>query len=95
MTSKSAAPLGDDPSVYINEALCTGCGACVNSCPIDVFRCDPVTGKAIVVYPRDCCFCFLCQGDCPTGAVAVDHNAGNPRLPSIYDLMNIEIPDWN
>ena len=83
-----------DPAVTIDLDRCTGCGACVTACPVDVLRLDMSSGKAVVAYPRDCCFCLLCQDDCPTKAVAVDHNAGNPRQRSIYDTMGIPLPDW-
>ena len=36
------------------EALCDGCGVCVDSCPTDVLRMDAASGKAVVAYPRDC-----------------------------------------
>ena len=49
------------------------------------------TQKAFVAYPQDCCVCFLCQDDCPVGAIKVNHDSSNDRLISIYDLMNIKI----
>jgi NAD-dependent dihydropyrimidine dehydrogenase PreA subunit len=88
-------PTRTDPAVVIDLDKCTGCGACVNACPVDVLRLDTAGGgKAVVAYPRDCCFCILCQDDCPTGALMVDRNATNPRQRSIYDIMGIDLPDW-
>ena len=84
-----------EPAILIDLEKCTGCGACVTACPVDVLRLDmDHGGKAIVAWPRDCCFCILCQDDCPTGALTVDRNATNPRQRSIYDIMNVEMPDW-
>ncbi len=55
--------------VTIGERLCTGCGACVDSCPTDVIR--MAGGKARVTYPEDCQGCFLCEIDCPVDAIHV------------------------
>lgn len=56
----------------INEELCTGCGICVASCPMDVIRMDQVMGKAVVKYVKDCMVCFNCERDCPEeGAIYV------------------------
>ena len=77
--------------VQIDEALCTGCTKCLDSCPVDVIEMNIATQKAFVAYPQDCCVCFLCQDDCPVGAIKVNHDSSNDRLISIYDLMNIKI----
>jgi len=57
--------------VRIDEAVCTGCGACVDSCPTDVIRMDSGNKKAHVAYPDDCQVCFLCEFDCPVDAILV------------------------
>ncbi len=57
--------------IRIDQMVCTGCGACVESCPTDVIRMTPQTGKAEVAYPEDCQVCFLCEFDCPVDAVLV------------------------
>ena len=31
--------LGEDKKVYVNESLCTFCGACKNVCPVDEALC--------------------------------------------------------
>ena len=53
----------------IDERVCTGCGACVDSCPTDVIRMRE--GKACAVYAEDCQGCFLCEFDCPVEAIRV------------------------
>jgi len=53
----------------IDVRLCSGCGGCVDFCPMDVFRMDKETGKAFIKYIRDCQCCFLCERDCPEGAI--------------------------
>jgi NAD-dependent dihydropyrimidine dehydrogenase PreA subunit len=57
--------------VRIDEAVCTGCGACEDSCPTDVIRMDSQRKKPRVAYPEDCQVCFLCEFDCPVDAVFV------------------------
>ena len=80
--------------VQVDEAKCSGCGACVTACPVDVIRLDPVKAKAVIVHLDDCCVCFLCQDDCPTGAMKVNHDSSSPRLHSIYDILNVEMKDF-
>lgn len=77
-------------SVTIVTELCTGCGGCYQSCPTDVFdhRAD---GIAYVRYPQDCHVCFLCQDDCPVGAIKIDYKIKNNRVQSIYDILDISI----
>jgi len=55
----------------INHELCNGCGICVNCCPADVIRLDPLIKKAIIQYPEDCVVCCWCIAECPQGAVFV------------------------
>jgi NAD-dependent dihydropyrimidine dehydrogenase PreA subunit len=76
--------------VILQSEICTGCGACLQSCPTDVFA-RSADGKVIVRYPQDCHVCFLCQDDCPVGAIRVDYKTKNARTYSIYDLLGISI----
>ena len=55
----------------INEELCTGCGICVEDCPMDVIRMDEAKGKACIHYPGDCMVCYLCEMGCPEDAIEV------------------------
>lgn len=50
---------------------CIGCGACVISCPCDVFRLDEQAKKSVIAYPEDCQVCSMCTFYCPTGTIAV------------------------
>ena len=54
----------------IDTDLCTGCGECVLSCPMDVIRMDETKEKAVIVYPQDCMYCGLCI-DCPVKAITI------------------------
>ena len=55
----------------IDTKLCSGCGLCVEYCPMDVLRMDPETRKAFIKYIRDCQSCLLCEIECPVGAIKV------------------------
>ena len=60
----------------IDGNLCTGCGICVEQCPMDVLRLDASTAspRAVIMYLRDCQSCALCEEECPEGAVTVVPN---------------------
>ena len=55
----------------IDAELCTGCGFCVDDCPMDVLRMAPNGDIAAVVYPGDCIVCYQCEKYCPSGAVVL------------------------
>jgi len=50
---------------------CIACGTCMQTCPTDVIRQDPATGKAFIKYPEDCQICHLCMVYCPAEAITV------------------------
>lgn len=56
----------------VNEDVCLkGCTACVDFCPTDVLRINPTNGKAYIKYVSDCITCFICEIECPVGAIRV------------------------
>ena len=55
----------------IDVTKCTGCGTCVEACPLDVVRLQDDTRKAFIAYPDDCMTCFICELNCPVGAADV------------------------
>jgi ferredoxin len=68
-------PMTPNENVIFDEALCTGCNVCVDSCRSDVLVPNPQAGKPpIVLYPDECWFCGCCVGDCPVpGASRLEH----------------------
>jgi NAD-dependent dihydropyrimidine dehydrogenase PreA subunit len=55
----------------IDPELCTGCGICVENCPMDVIRMDEESQKAVIRYADDCMLCLFCERDCPVNAIYV------------------------
>jgi NAD-dependent dihydropyrimidine dehydrogenase PreA subunit len=52
----------------IDYAKCTNCGTCYDTCPMDVFI---KKEKVYIKYRKDCMSCYLCEMDCPAGAIYV------------------------
>ncbi len=64
------------PEVQIDQTRCTGCGLCVNFCPVEVFELVSLNGKrrpkmAQAAWPEKCWACDTCVGQCPTGAIRI------------------------
>lgn len=57
------------PIKTIDQFKCEGCGACDRACPDDVIR--MMNSKAQIVYPEDCCTCYLCYVVCPREAIEI------------------------
>ncbi|MHB8619429.1 MAG: 4Fe-4S dicluster domain-containing protein [Chloroflexota bacterium] len=55
--------------VNVSPLACTGCEACVTTCPTDVLRVDASRRVAYPAYPDDCQGCFVCVFDCPFEAI--------------------------
>lgn len=60
----------------INKELCSGCGYCIDGCPMDVFRMEE--GFPIIKYPLDCMVCFACELECPEHAIYVGPERAKP-----------------
>nr|WP_303371821.1 4Fe-4S binding protein [Methanobrevibacter sp.] len=65
----------DELYPYVNENMCIGCGACVeislndNAIELDRYIGPIVHGRAIDVNHDACVNCYLCEENCPTGAI--------------------------
>lgn len=66
----------------IDQELCSGCGICMTSCPVDVIRMDSETGKAAIRYPDDCMCCAYCELECPEQAIYVAPRKSAPLMVS-------------
>ena len=47
---------------------------------MDVLRMDPKTGQAAISYLQDCHTCYVCEEDCPQGAIYVAPEMGRPAI---------------
>jgi len=59
------------PVEIIDTDKCIGCGTCVATCPMDVFRMDEASGKSKITYQEDCQICHLCRIYCPVDAITI------------------------
>ena len=59
------------PVDAIDTSKCIGCGTCVATCPMDVFRMDEASGKSKIAYQEDCQICHLCRIYCPVDAITI------------------------
>jgi len=63
----------------ISNAECTGCGICVQACP--VFTLGMSAGKAVVEHGDWCIECGHCGAVCPVDAVVQKKTVVEPGLP--------------
>lgn len=52
----------------VDEANCTGCEACVDSCPTDAIS---MVNEKAKVDENECTDCGACVDACPTGAISL------------------------
>ncbi|HPC39174.1 MAG TPA: 4Fe-4S binding protein [Exilispira sp.] len=54
---------------FVNSSKCTGCGGCVDVCPVGAI--SLVDGKALV--DKDTCIdCAACTSECPSEAISME-----------------------
>jgi NAD-dependent dihydropyrimidine dehydrogenase PreA subunit len=64
----------------IDQSACTGCGACVETCPNGVLAISGDRGKAEVVQAYQCVvLCDKCARFCPSGAISFPDTAEMKR----------------
>jgi ferredoxin len=52
-------------TVKIDKEKCTGCGACVEICPVDAIKVDDIA----IVDEKECIDCGTCVEECPVDAI--------------------------
>lgn len=57
----------DDMAAKIDKKNCTGCGKCVEVCPVAAIKVE----KEKAVVGSDCVECGACVGECPSGAISI------------------------
>jgi len=62
----------------IDAALCTGCGTCLEICPMNAVEQE---GEAFRVIEKRCLGCGLCVNRCPSGAKALVEKPNVPEAP--------------
>ena len=66
--------LKDVTTLKLDEGKCTGCGACLEVCPHEVFI---MNSDRVHIRNRDACMeCGACSRNCPFGAVSVQSGVG-------------------
>ncbi len=55
-------------AVNINKETCIGCGACIDTCPVEALKMED--GKA-VVDAETCIDCGACVDSCPVEAITL------------------------
>lgn len=51
----------------VDPEICTGCGVCMEICPVDAIVMNNGIAKIIV---DKCRGCYACQNACPAGAIS-------------------------
>ncbi len=59
---------------------CIGCGTCVSTCPMDVFRMSENGRRSEIRYGEDCQVCRLCQVYCPVDAITITDGRAVPVM---------------
>ena len=58
-------------TVSVDLEKCTGCGTCIDTCPVGVFELQEIEGKekSIIIAEEECIVCRACEVSCPEAAI--------------------------
>ena len=61
------------PNVKVDPDKCTGCGTCIDTCPVEVFELVKTDNGEISkpVNIEQCIACMACEAQCPESAIEV------------------------
>ena len=57
--------------IEINFEKCTGCGTCIETCPVDVYKIDESKGKIKIIAINECIDCKACEVQCPEECIEI------------------------
>lgn len=66
-------------NVKIDEKKCTGCGICIEVCPVSAITVDRVAA----IEAAACTGCGACVDECPNGAIYIERSDERLPAPSI------------
>lgn len=52
----------------VDTALCTGCGACVEACPVEAIS---LRDNKAIIDAKKCVDCGACESECPAEAISM------------------------
>jgi len=55
-------------AVKVDNNKCTGCGACVEICPVNAVK---IENKKALVDEKECAECGVCINECPDEAISL------------------------
>lgn len=53
----------------VDPAKCSGCGTCVDVCPVEVFEIKD--DKSVPIRQDECLVCRACEAQCPEQAIEI------------------------
>jgi ferredoxin len=67
---------------------CTGCGMCLDRCPMDAIKIDDASSK---IDENKCIGCGLCVSTCPVDAISLRKRPAEPDIPETVQDMGIRV----